>query len=93
MPAFRSGMDRSGYGPFSDGESTRLREGIHLRAYAQQDPKTVYKKEAYAMFEAMVASLRMEVALSLQRSRVILAVPSEGDDWVQSPPVLDQLPA
>lgn len=74
-------------------ELDRLREGIHLRAYAQQEPKTVYKKEAYAMFETMVASLRMEAALSLQRSRVILALPSEGDDWVQSPPVLDQLPA
>lgn len=74
-------------------ELDRLREGIHLRAYAQQEPKTVYKKEAYAMFETMVASLRMEAALSLQRSRVILALPSEGDDWVQAPPVLEQLPA
>src|SRR5690606_22309393 len=27
-----------------------LRQGIHLRGYAQQDPKQAYKREAFALF-------------------------------------------
>src|SRR5207244_1297687 len=38
-----------------------LREGIHLRGYAQQDPLVAYKKEAYEMFLALLASIQDEI--------------------------------
>ncbi|MEH7475548.1 preprotein translocase subunit SecA, partial [Priestia megaterium] len=34
----------------------QLREGIHLRAYAQIDPLREYQMEGFAMFEEMIAS-------------------------------------
>ena len=37
-----------------------LREGIHLRGYAQQDPKQVYKKEAFELFSDMLDSLKYD---------------------------------
>jgi preprotein translocase subunit SecA len=48
----------------------QLRSGIGLRAYAQKDPKIEYKLEAYAMFEAMVDSLKDDVAGLLLRVRL-----------------------
>ncbi len=41
-----------------------LREGIHLRAYGQRDPIVEYQREAYAMFQDMIASIKGE-SLSL----------------------------
>src|SRR5690606_12735632 len=38
-----------------------LRQGIHLRAYAQKNPKQEYKREAFALFEAMLTRLKHEV--------------------------------
>ncbi len=38
-----------------------LRQGIHLRGYAQKDPKQEYKRESFAMFAAMLESLKYEV--------------------------------
>ncbi|MBP9865031.1 MAG: preprotein translocase subunit SecA [Candidatus Omnitrophica bacterium] len=38
-----------------------LKEGIGLRAYAQKDPLVEYKREAFSLFEAMVASVKEEV--------------------------------
>ncbi len=35
-----------------------LRQGINLRAYAQKDPLNEYKREAFAMFDGMLSSLR-----------------------------------
>ena len=40
----------------------QLRQGIHLRAYGQNDPLREYQQEGFAMFEAMVGSIRDEVA-------------------------------
>ncbi len=39
---------------------TELRQGIGLRAYAQNDPVVAYKEEGYEMFEAMVAAIQEE---------------------------------
>lgn len=47
-----------------------LKRGIGLRAYAQIDPVTVYKKESYAMFEQMVQRIKIETAKRILRSRV-----------------------
>jgi len=39
-----------------------LRQGINLRAYAQRDPLNEYKREAFELFEAMLANLRQHVS-------------------------------
>ncbi|OIQ96521.1 protein translocase subunit SecA [mine drainage metagenome] len=38
-----------------------LRQGIHLRGYAQKDPKQEYKREAFDLFESLLQSVRLEV--------------------------------
>jgi preprotein translocase subunit SecA len=38
-----------------------LRQGIHLRGYAQKDPKQEYKREAFEMFTSMLDSIKHEV--------------------------------
>jgi preprotein translocase subunit SecA len=43
----------------------QLRQGISLRAYAQKDPLNEYKREAFAMFEALLAGLRETVTMVL----------------------------
>ncbi len=47
-----------------------LRQGIGLRGYAQKDPKQEYKKEAFAMFEAMLDRIKHEVVAVLTRVQV-----------------------
>jgi preprotein translocase subunit SecA len=47
-----------------------LREGIHLEAYAQKDPKMVYKKEAFNYFEQLLAITRVNVVETLFRVEV-----------------------
>jgi preprotein translocase subunit SecA len=42
-----------------------LRQGIGLRAYAQKDPLNEYKREAFDLFEQMLANLRETVTLVL----------------------------
>ncbi|ATW01691.1 preprotein translocase subunit SecA [Candidatus Legionella polyplacis] len=38
-----------------------LRQGIHLRGYAQKDPKQEYKREAFILFFNMISSLKYEI--------------------------------
>ncbi|HQT29665.1 MAG TPA: preprotein translocase subunit SecA [Thiobacillus sp.] len=38
-----------------------LRQGIHLRSYAQKQPKQEYKREAFELFSAMLAGIKAEV--------------------------------
>jgi preprotein translocase subunit SecA len=42
-----------------------LKEGIHLRGYAQKDPKQEYKKEAYNMFVDMMSRMQADVAAKI----------------------------
>ena len=44
-----------------------LRQGIHLRAYAQKQPKNEYKREAFELFENLLADVRLEVVRFLSR--------------------------
>ena len=46
-----------------------LRQGIHLRGYAQKNPKQEYKREAFEMFSAMLDSIKQEVVDTLLRAR------------------------
>ncbi|MGH6784440.1 MAG: SEC-C metal-binding domain-containing protein, partial [Sphingomicrobium sp.] len=42
-----------------------LRLGIHLRGYAQKDPKQEYKREAFELFGAMIEAVKLEVTKTL----------------------------
>jgi preprotein translocase subunit SecA len=47
-----------------------LRQGIHLRGYAQKNPKQEYKREAFELFEAMLQTIRNEVVRILINVRI-----------------------
>ncbi len=46
-----------------------LRQGIHLRGYAQKNPKQEYKREAFEMFEALVQRIHHEAISFLVRAQ------------------------
>ncbi len=46
-----------------------LRDGIHLRGYAQQDPKREYKKESFYLFAQMLDRVKREVVRVLYTIR------------------------
>ncbi len=52
-----------------------LRHGIVLRAYAQRDPLNEYKREAFELFERMLAEVRDEVTMLLARVELRAAEP------------------
>jgi preprotein translocase subunit SecA len=47
-----------------------LRQGIHLRGYAQQDYRTEYKREAFQMFTAMLDRVKFETVTRLMQIEV-----------------------
>ncbi len=47
-----------------------LRMGIHLRGYAQKDPKQEYKREAFEMFTDMLDSVKQEVISIVSKVQV-----------------------
>jgi len=47
-----------------------LRQGIHLRGYAQKNPKQEYKREAFELFEAMLEAIRREITQVLMTVRI-----------------------
>ncbi len=47
-----------------------LRQGIHLRGYAQKQPKQEYKREAFELFAAMLDSIKREVTRHLMAVQV-----------------------
>jgi preprotein translocase subunit SecA len=55
-----------------------LRQGIHLRGYAQQNPKQEYKREAFELFETLLNVVKTEV------TRIVMNV------QIQSPEQLEQ---
>ena len=56
-----------------------LRQGINLRAYAQRDPLNEYKREAFNLFEVMLATLRQSVTTVLARVDVTQQTPEENE--------------
>ncbi|MDE5973299.1 MAG: preprotein translocase subunit SecA [Eubacterium sp.] len=77
-----------------------LKQGIHLRSYAQQDPVVAFRMESYDMFDEMTATIRentVRMLLTLiprrredvERKAVakVTATSSGGDDTVKSSPV------
>jgi len=55
-----------------------LRQGIHLRGFAQKNPKQEYKREAFEMFGQMLEMIKREVA------RVVLRVQVRTEDDVEA---------
>ena len=47
-----------------------LRQGIHLRGYAQKQPKQEYKRESFELFGEMLAKVKQEVTSLLARVRI-----------------------
>ena len=47
-----------------------LRQGIHLRGYAQKNPKQEYKREAFELFEQLLDVVKMEVTRLLMTVRI-----------------------
>jgi preprotein translocase subunit SecA len=47
-----------------------LRQGIHLRGYAQKNPKQEYKRESFELFEGLLDSLKFDVVSVLSKVRV-----------------------
>ena len=60
-----------------------LRQGIGLRAYGQRDPLNEYKREAFDMFELMLASLREQITMIL--AHIELQVQSEHEPAIPAP--------
>src|SRR4030095_17007412 len=52
------------------GRMDYLRQGIHLRGYAQKQPKQEYKKEAFELFGEMLEKVKREVVSLLARVRI-----------------------
>ena len=64
-----------------------LRQGIHLRGYAQRDPLNEYKKEAFELFEGMLGQVRESTTQILARLQVRSEEPV--DPLLQEPPPPD----
>ncbi len=47
-----------------------LRQGIHLRGYAQKNPKQEYKREAFEMFQSLTERIKYEVINLVSKVRV-----------------------
>nr|WP_316643869.1 preprotein translocase subunit SecA [uncultured Roseateles sp.] len=47
-----------------------LRQGIHLRGYAQKNPKQEYKREAFELFSQLLDVVKMEVTRMLMTVRI-----------------------
>jgi len=47
-----------------------LRQGIHLRGYAQKNPKQEYKREAFEMFSTMLETIKHDVVSTLSKVQV-----------------------
>ena len=55
-------------------EIDSLRQGVGLQAYGQQDPLVTYKREAFDMFDQLVAALRRDVVAAALHAQ---AAPTE----------------
>ena len=65
-----------------------LRQGIHLRGYAQKNPKQEYKREAFELFEGLLQTVRSEV------SKLLLTVEIRSEEQIEeaeAPPQLENV--
>ncbi|MGH6612012.1 MAG: SEC-C metal-binding domain-containing protein, partial [Burkholderiaceae bacterium] len=62
-----------------------LRQGIHLRGYAQKNPKQEYKREAFELFSQLLDVVKMDVTRLLMTVRV-----RTSEEVVQAAEALEQ---
>ena len=51
---------------------SKLREGIHLRSYAQSNPLDAYKEEGYELFEEMMNTISNDVVTFCNNVKIVL---------------------
>ncbi len=66
------------------GALDHLRQGIHLRGYAQKNPKQEYKREAFELFGALLETVKLET------TRILTHVVLETREHVQQVERLEQ---
>jgi len=54
-----------------------LRQGIHLRGYAQKNPKQEYKREAFELFEGLLNAVRADV------TRLLITVQIRSEEQIE----------
>ncbi|MFW5432559.1 MAG: preprotein translocase subunit SecA [Methylophilaceae bacterium] len=59
-----------------------LRQGIHLRSYAQKNPKQEYKREAFTLFEGLLNTVKSEVT----KVTMLVQIRTEEDVNAVEPP-------
>jgi preprotein translocase subunit SecA len=65
-----------------------LRQGIHLRSYAQKNPKQEYKREAFELFAALLDTVKREVT----QVTMLVQVKNEADvEAVEKPAELENV--
>jgi preprotein translocase subunit SecA len=62
-----------------------LRQGIHLRGYAQKQPKQEYKREAFELFGQLLDAVKNEVTRTLMTVRI-----DSGDQMVQAAQAIEE---
>ena len=55
-----------------------MRQGIHLRGYAQKNPKQEYKREAFELFTTMLEEVKNEV------TKILLTVQIKNEQQVEA---------
>ncbi len=70
-----------------------LRQGIHLRGYAQKNPKQEYKREAFELFSALLDAIGNEVTrfISTVRVQTQEQIVEAEQQIVHAPPALDNV--
>jgi preprotein translocase subunit SecA len=67
------------------GALDHLRQGIHLRGYAQKNPKQEYKREAFELFSNMLESVKTEVTQVLMNVQIRSEQDIEAAEVPQAP--------
>ena len=70
----------------------QLRQGIYLRAHGQRDPLNEYKREAFALFNAMLDELRERVTSMLAHVEVSTGAPLPVPPEPEMPPAMQLSP-
>jgi preprotein translocase subunit SecA len=65
-----------------------LRQGIHLRGYAQKNPKQEYKREAFELFEGLLDAVRADVTRLLMTVQIRTEAQLEA---AEAPPEMDHV--
>ncbi len=61
-----------------------LREGIGLRAFAQQDPLIAYKKEAHEMYQELLATIAHDIVYAIYHVQLMVQPPAPQPQRLQT---------